>query len=339
LRRLARLGAFAVAAGAVGYFLLQGADAAGAGLSSVVDPALLASTAGSLAGVLLLCRLAFALATAALFTVAWPRTRIRPARWHTAFGGVLGAGLVVTTAAVGHASAGPWWPGDLLSTSLHVTAMAVWLGGLTGLLTATLRPGVPAGQLAVALPRFSRLAFTAVSLLVLTGVVQTVREVNTPTALVDTEYGWTLTVKLMLLAIVLGAAGVSRVWVQRHYRVRGRRPGGRRRVTAHAFAATAVPVRPGGDPIAALPSLRRSVLIELALAVAILAASAVLTGAPPPVSIAGPQPLAATLQLRSSTGPAGTAEVSLSPPARGRTACTCTCSTRPGSRSSPWMCR
>src|SRR5919107_2491439 len=115
--------------------------------------------------------------------------------------------------------------------------MVVWLGGLAALLAGLLRPGVDAGVLAEALPRWSRVASASVAALVVTGVVQSVREVGSPAALVSTTYGWILLAKLALVLLLLAAAGVSRVWVQQHLGLARPRPGGRRRVTAHAFAA------------------------------------------------------------------------------------------------------
>ena len=66
----------------------------------------------------------------------------------------------------------------VLVAAVHVAAMSVWLGGLAGLLAAALRPATPAGEIAAALTRFSRLAFATVVALVISGVVQTVREVG-----------------------------------------------------------------------------------------------------------------------------------------------------------------
>src|SRR5205807_164802 len=152
----------------------------------------------------------------------------------------------------------------LLVTTVHVAAMTVWLGGLVGLAVALVRPGVPTGELTTALPRFSRLAFGAMSALVVTGIVQSVREVGSPGDLLTTRYGQLLTAKIVLVVVILGAAGVSRVWVQQQYGG-GRRPDGRRRVTAHAFSATAEQV---ADPSAQpgpqlLRTFRRSLLVEL----------------------------------------------------------------------------
>jgi copper transport protein len=200
--------------------------------------------------------------------------------------------------------------------------MSVWLGGLAGLLGGVLRPEVPADDVAEAVPRYSRLAFASVVALVVSGTVQAVREVESPTALFVTTYGWVLVAKLVLVAVALGAAGVSRVWVQQRLGVRHSRPGGRRSLTAHAFAATAddevaAAARARGhvqseSAVEHVPALRRSVLVEVAVATVVLALSAVLVGLPP-ARAAVSQPVDAVLPLQGATGPSGSVQVSVDP--------------------------
>ncbi|MGY1602453.1 copper resistance CopC/CopD family protein [Geodermatophilus sp. SYSU D00815] len=320
LRRLAEWGAGAVAVGALASFALQGPYAAGAGLGAVLDPALLGTTAGTGFGVVLVVRALLALYLLAALARAW-RRGTPPTGWSLTAAAAAALGLVVTTAAVGHPVAGAW-PGLALPvTAVHVAAMAVWLGGLTGLLAGVLRPGVPAEELAGALPTFSRLAFGSVVALVVTGIVQSVREVGSPAALVETTYGWLLVAKLLVVAVILAAAGVSRVWVQQHLGVDGPRPGGRRRVTAHAFAAEspdvadAVAVRArtrAGAAADALPPFRRSVLVELALAVVVLGVTSVLVGTPPAAQALA-RPVDVTLPLQGAAGAEGTVQVSVDP--------------------------
>jgi copper transport protein len=334
LRRLTLWGAAAVTVGALAGYLLQGPYAAGSGLGSLLEGSLLSATAQSGAGVLLLVRAVLGLALLGLLATVWRRGE-PPDQWRTAVGIVLALGLVGTTAGIGHAVAGSATGLAFLSTFVHVASMTVWLGGLTGLLAGALRTGVPLAEITGALPRFSRLAFGAVSALVVTGVLQAVREVSTPAALFTTEYGWILTAKLIVIVVVLGAAGVSRVWVQQHLGG-GRRPDGRRRVTAQAFAAepgsagsaavgvadaggagAGLPDRVQREATAALPSLRRSVLVELALAAAILALSGVLVGEAPASASAAPQPIDRVLVLRGNSGNEGSVEVSVAPASPG----------------------
>jgi copper transport protein len=208
--------------------------------------------------------------------------------------------------------------------------MVVWLGGLAGLLGGVLREDAPAADVARALPPFSRLAAGSVTALVVTGVVQSVREVGSPAALVTTTYGWVLLAKLALVLLLLAAAGVSRVWVQQHLGVRRSRPVPRRRVTAHAFAASE---EPEPDPVVASaagaradvqaaaaaaerPALRRSVLVELAVGLVVLALSAVLVGTPPARAEVA-QPVDVTLPVQTAAGQDGSVQVSVDPAAAG----------------------
>lgn len=310
MRRLTTGGLVTVAVGAVLAFLGQGAYAAGAGLGSLLDPSLVGATAGSGYGIAVLFRLLCALALVALVRLGWRGRGVPTARFTVAFG-ILAMGVIIMTAAVGHPVAGPLPGVAVTSAAVHGAAMAVWLGGLTALLTGLLRPGAPAGDLAVALPRYSRMAFASVTALVVTGVVQSVREVGVPTALVTTTYGWLLLAKVALVLVLLAAAGVSRVWVQQNLGVAPGRPG-RRRVTAHAFAAAAggSPPEPtagdGAPPVGRttpedVGPVRRSVLVEVAIAAVVLALSAVLVGTPPARSSVT-QPVNVTVPLQGDAG-------------------------------------
>ncbi|MBB3082854.1 copper resistance protein CopC [Geodermatophilus sabuli] len=334
LRGLVTRGLAAVAGGAVLSFLLQGPYSAGSGVRSVADPALLGATASSANGVTLLVRAALALALLALLRPVW-RRGTPPAPAVLAGGGALAAGLVLATAAVGHPVAGAWPVLAVAAAAVHVAAMAVWLGGLVGLLAGVLREDAPAADLAAALPPFSRLAAGSVTALVVTGVVQGVREVGSPVALVTTTYGWVLLAKLALVLLLLAASGISRVWVQQHLGVSRPRPAGRRRVTAHAFAAAAGPG--GGDPTthpavataagaraevqaraaaAERSSLRRSVLAELGIGLVVVALSSVLVGTPPARAEVS-RPVDVTLPLESTAGTDGSVQVSVDPATTG----------------------
>ncbi len=325
MRRLTTAGLATAAVAAVLTFLLQGPYAAGAGLGSVLDPALVAATGSSSFGLTTLGRGALALLLAAVLVPLWRRAAA-PTAQEAAGLAVLAGGVVLTTAAVGHPVAGPLPVFATAVTAVHVAAMALWLGGLAALLAGLVRPGAEAGELAAALPRWSRLASASVAALVVTGVVQSVREVGSPAALVSTTYGWVLLAKLALVLLLLAAAGVSRVWVQQHLGVSRSRPAGRRRVTAHAFAATGPAAEEGAVAEAAraraaaqargavedVGPLRRSVLVEAAVAAAVLVLSAVLVGTPP-ARAAVAQPVDVTLPLQSAAGESGSVQLSVDP--------------------------
>jgi copper transport protein len=328
LRRLFAWGVGLVAGGAVAGFLLQGPYGAATGLDTLLDPALLRATASSEAGWALLVRAVLAGALAAALLPHWRRGR-PPGRPQLLGAGVAALGLALSAAAVGHAVAGPWPALAVVVTTVHVAAMAAWLGGLAALIAVVLRGDGPAADVATALPRFSAMAFAAVAALVLSGVVQAVREVGSPSALGSTTYGQVLIAKLVVVLVILAAAAVSRVWVQQRLGVRRPRPGSRRRLTAQAFAAAettaetpagTTAVEPAEERARAqaesavehLPALRRSVLLEFALAAVVLALSAVLVGTPP-ARTAVAEPVDVTLPLQGSGGAEGSVQVSVDP--------------------------
>ncbi|WP_236832504.1 copper resistance protein CopC [Blastococcus sp. KM273128] len=327
MRRLTSAGLVAIVAAAVLTFLLQGPYVGGVGLEAVFDPSLLSATAGSSFGVIMLLRIVCGLALAAVLTVVW-RREAQPTVPLAIVGAALFLGLAVTVAAVGHAAAGSL-PGLAVSiTSVHVLAMAVWLGGLTALLVVVVRSRVPAAQLTTALLRYSQLAFGSVGTLVVTGVLQSVREVGSPTALAGTTYGQLLLAKVLVVIVLLAVAGVSRVWVQQQLGGPRPRPG-RRTVTAHAFAAgeaetaaeqhvqdrTDTPADAGSPD---LRPLRRSVLIEVAIGAVILALSAVLVGTPPARStIAEPVDVTLPLQGSADAEASGAVQLTVDPASTG----------------------
>jgi copper transport protein len=329
MRRMATWGAAALAVSSLASFLLQGPYAAGSDLGSTTNSALLGATLGSLAGQAMLVRAGLALVLFGMLDSAW-RSGTAPSRWLAAGAGLVGIALSLTFALVGHAAAGPGSDLAIVVTTVHVGAMVVWLGGLTGLVAVLLRPETSPTEAAAALPVFSRLAFGSMVALIVTGTLQSVREVASPEALLSTEYGRLLLAKLALVVVILAAAGLSRVWVQQHFGATRARPGALRRVSALAFAGGPAPDVPpaGPDPVQAaaaariaaqaegasahLRALRRSVVIEFVCAVGVLAVAAVLV-ASPPAKAAVAQPVNATLVLQGTDGPNGSVQVSVDP--------------------------
>ncbi|MEU3143738.1 MULTISPECIES: copper resistance CopC/CopD family protein [unclassified Streptomyces] len=168
-------------------------------------------------GIVLLTRAALLVLTAALLLRlrrpplprrghGGPDDPTPPAR--LAAGTVLAVALALTWASAEHASAGIQVPLAMTSSVLHLLATACWLGGLTALLIVLFRAGTPPPVATVT--RFSRLAFLSVTVLVVTGVYQSWRGLGSWSALADSSYGRTLTVKLVMTAALLLAAGLSR---------------------------------------------------------------------------------------------------------------------------------
>ncbi|MFF0389802.1 FixH family protein [Kitasatospora sp. NPDC004615] len=122
----------------------------------------------------------------------------------------LAIALSATWVGADHSSVGIQVPLALPLASLHLLAMAGWLGGLAVLVTG-LRHGLPA----TAVERFSKLAFWLVAVLAGTGVYQSWRGLGSWGALVDTEYGRLLLIKVGCVASMLGVAWISRSWTAR----------------------------------------------------------------------------------------------------------------------------
>jgi copper transport protein len=186
------------------------------------------------------------------------------------------AGLAVTPALSGHAAAGPTAAVGAVVGVVHFSAAAAWFGGLVLLGTCVL-PRAEGGLLG-AVARFSSVAFTAMVVIVVTGMVQGWRQVGSLQALGDTAYGRLLVVKVAVFLLLIVVAGRSRVLV-------------RRKLTARALVGAAARDRDRGDAGGpdmgdvdgrSLWLLRRLVLTEVIVAVVVLAITALLGIATPP---------------------------------------------------------
>lgn len=128
--------------------------------------------------------------------------------------GLLGIAGLATWPFAGHPIAAPIPPLAILADGIHLTAMAVWAGGLVVLVGFLLRHAT-GRELAAILPEWSRWATGLVGALALTGVVMAVAEIRPLEALWETTYGRLLLAKLGLVAVVLMVAAGSRNLVQR----------------------------------------------------------------------------------------------------------------------------
>ena len=160
---------------------------------------------------------------------AWPRRRTGRPRGCSLAGAVL---ALAGPSLVGHTRA--FTPSPLLVAAdvLHVTAGAVWLGGLVGLVL-TMRALAGREVLAAeTLARFSTLAGGVLLAVAATGTFLAWRIVGSWTGLVETAYGWLLLTKVAIALVVAGdrrleplagAAAVPRGGRLRRPRARGRR--------------------------------------------------------------------------------------------------------------------
>ena len=273
------VGAWAVTAvSTTALFLLEGPYGASLSLADLSDLSLVTVTFGTTYGKLLLLRLV-ALAGAASVWPAVRRDRRPPGRLD-AFG--IGLLVVESFSFAGHAGQGDLTP---LATSLdaaHMTAAGVWLGGLSVLGTVLLRPPDEddVRSLVRALPLWSRVAMTSVAAIVLTGAYQAWREVGSLDALLGTRYGRLVVAKIALLALLLVLANAGRAWVQKQAEGPATQA---RPATSSRSLATATGVLPSRIDAAppALARLRRTVLAELLLGVAVIAVTAALVNSVP----------------------------------------------------------
>jgi copper transport protein len=190
--------------------------------------------------------------------------------------------LLGTWSLAGHPAAGALTLLAVAADLLHLAAMAVWLGGLV-LLATTFTRSDRAAELAAVVPRFSRLALACVTVLVVTGSYQSLRDVGSLDALTGTEFGRLLLLKLAGVVVLVALGNVARRWVLRHTAPARRLLAPR--VLAHASGPDMqVPdTRPALPPPdqTAVRSLRRGVVAELVVAAAVLGLTAVLVATVP----------------------------------------------------------
>ncbi|QTD99575.1 copper resistance CopC/CopD family protein [Streptomyces cyanogenus] len=223
LQRLVVGGWVALTAATLWLLLLRGSYTGSGKVADVFDLDLLGQVLQTKTGAALVSRLLL-LAAAALFVAvlfgAYTRREEgqekRDLTFGLAVGGVVvAAGLAASWAMAEHASTG-LQPGLAMPVDVvHLLAVAAWLGGLTALLTALYRSPAETPVEAAAVQRFSRVAFGSVLALVVTGVYQSWRQLGSWPAFTETRYGQLLLVKIALVAVLVGIAGVSRRWTAR----------------------------------------------------------------------------------------------------------------------------
>jgi copper transport protein len=263
--------------GALAELLLQGPYTAGAGLSGVVNWSLLDATLHSSFGHYLSGRLVVLGAVAlvlgrALQRERW-RSRIEDAAWP------LAVAVALTFSSVGHPdTTNPRWL-SVTADTLHVLAMAAWVGGMVVLAAAVLPRREP-DEVRAVLPVFSRVAFTSVAVLAVTGSYAAWHGIGTGQAIFTTSYGLLVVGKVVLFLGLLALGNVSRLAVQRRLAPVP---------VAYAMSDTVLDEQsaaqtddPGEDALSATDAerLRRSVLVEIVLAVCILVLTAVLVAQP-----------------------------------------------------------
>ena len=238
-----------------------------------------------------------------LFSVFSLRSR-EPAWWRSILAGPNTAALAillaalaipVTTSLNSHAAAGSSSSIQEMVDWLHLVAAGIWIGGLVQLLlvVAVAAPyvsdrGVFLGGL---VRRFSLVALPTVALIVITGIVQSIDRLGGVDQLVDSNYGYTLLAKIVLLLPLVGLGALNLLVIgPRFLRFAGQS-------AKHLLFRLA----------AWEGRLRLAVATEITLAAAILVATAILTNSAPPQGSAqatGPGTITTTTPTGQALGSA-----------------------------------
>lgn len=177
--------------------------------------------------------------------------------------GILAIGLLISKSMTGHAASTTHPVVSITVDVVHMIAASVWLGSLLGMVVLIPRllhsnANIEQRQLYwESIRRFSPWGIMSVLVLMLTGLYAALQQIPTMYALLHTDYGKTLIVKLGVFCCMLGLAVYH--WLSGHFRKKN-------------------PKR----------ILNTTIWIEFGLGIVILAVTAVLTNLPTAMSNPGP---------------------------------------------------
>jgi copper transport protein len=166
-----------------------------------------------------------------------------------------GLGLLGTWAFAGHSRSMRWPAVGVLTDVAHHAAAGLWIAGLA-IVGWIVIPSANDDVVVPAVRRFSTVAAFSVATLVVTGVIQTVRLVGSPLDLFDATHGRLLLAKVAVLGAMLAVANVNR-----------------RRLAQRLSSPAALKRNLG--------ALRRAVLAEFAIGMAIVGITAAMVVSPP----------------------------------------------------------
>jgi len=126
--------------------------------------------------------------------------------------------LLASLGLIGHAAIeqGPRGIGHKTNDAVHLLAGGLWLGGLVPLGTLAIQAARSKNRaylslLRNALPRFSRIAYAAVALVAVSGLINAMLLVGSIEALTTTPYGRLVLVKIALFFLLLAVAVINRL--------------------------------------------------------------------------------------------------------------------------------
>ncbi len=200
----------------------------------------------------------------AITGVAVLAVSVRPGRATLVALAVTAAGAMLARAAGGHAAGSPV---TVLTQWLHLIGVGAWIGGLVWLVLGLIRGSEPAR-----VRRFSRLAGYGLAIVVVAGVLRSTNELGWGWWLhpFQSDYSTTLVVKLAIVLPLIALGALNRYRNVAHLDERGTRP------------------------------VLRTAGAEIALAAAVLATTAVLTGFPPQPNAEAAPPTAEPLVVTGS---------------------------------------
>ena len=197
--------------------------------------------------------------------------------WWLAWAG-MALGLLATSSLSGHAAvATPRWvslPNDLI----HLASGSVWFTGvivLSVILPSGWRAAGSDGRLrllAASVERFSHVAMVSIGIVAVTGTINSFLHIGKLADFVDTGYGKALFVKILFFFGILALGGVN------HYFV-----------SARLQKAVA-----DGTPTASQRLFRKTIAVELAIALTIIGVTGLLVGLSRTKEVVVPQPVEAT---------------------------------------------
>src|SRR5207244_12102053 len=106
-------------------------------------------------------------------------------RWWRPAAAVVAVGLLLTPGLSGHAGTGDLVPLAIIADVAHLSGVSLWLGGLVVLLVVVLRRK-HLDELREVVPRYSRLALAAISVIIVSGAFQAWRQLGSLSNLRDT---------------------------------------------------------------------------------------------------------------------------------------------------------
>jgi putative copper export protein len=198
-----------------------------------------------------------------------------PPLWWWTWGG-LALVLLLTSSMAGHAAVSTPTFVAVLNDLVHLGAGAIWFTGivvLASVLPQALGRIGPEDRLAILAPsvvRFSKIALLAIATVGVTGTINAFFNIESPSDLLDSGYGLAVSTKIVLFVVVLAMGSINHLYV-------------RNRLQA---------ALDGQGDGRARGIFRRTIAVELAVGITLLAVTGVLVGATRtrPVSAGRPPP-------------------------------------------------